>query len=771
MVRHSRSLVACAAVSLLAVGCDKEEGTPFHLLTVSVPQAERLLERGGTATVSVWARTVSADGLSVTPAQGTVALSVDRNGSIDPEQLTLDAEGKGEATFNLCSEDDEGCVGDARAVVTGSITLGGQARTSSVTFTVKRQDEEVSCEQPAASAHCTLSRCAGSMCTAGGIGGVCRVGACDTGTAVIDDLVLSVELLAPNGEVTMPRLPVGSPPVRARASVRRGQNPAANMEVLFSIDKPIAAFSTDGQSAGTPGAPLTVATDAAGFSRAYLHPGDDPANGLLRIEIPDEGLVVRIPLDVTIPGSLVFAPKAEDPYFRVMGVRTSGWREQNVLRFALLDSTGQPYTGEGTIAFEVSPLSGVTISPQTTSLSPEGDALVTVFSGTGAGTVAVTATATIGTRTITTTGESIAIVGAKASGREIAVNCELDAVPALLGNTCRTMREDYHVTCTAVIGDRFKNTIGRDVRVHWSTEGGLFGPASMTPMANPDANPAEQDTLGRSDNTLRTLNTNAPRAVDPIPGEPFEVATSDWRCHTGVPHTFNPRNGLNTILVHTRGEEGFIDLNNNGEYDEGEYFFDQGEPYVDANDNNQWDEGEEYFDVNGNGQYDGPNGVWDADTTVWASGHILFTGQQVPDWDPELLPAAPPGGPITFTIWWADENLNSPAAEATVYSMSMMGGAGTVVQTTPVSWADNCISCNTLHVLNDEICDDQTRICRVDNRVWFPPGYSRGRPQSGRYTAPTNPPFGGIIQAQAQQDSIVVFTSNSVPAPIIEDEE
>src|SRR5262249_37547744 len=81
--------------------------------------------------------------------------------------------------------------------------------------------------------------------------------------------------------------------------------------------------------------------------------------------------------------------------------------------------------------------------------------------------------------------------------------------------------------------------------------------------------------------------------------------------------TRNPRDGLVTLIAFTRGEEYFDDNNQNGVWDSGERFIDQGELFVDANDNGLWDPGEDYFDANHNGVYDGPNGTYDSDTTVW----------------------------------------------------------------------------------------------------------------------------------------------------------
>jgi hypothetical protein len=122
--------------------------------------------------------------------------------------------------------------------------------------------------------------------------------------------------------------------------------------------------------------------------------------------------------------------------------------------------------------------------------------------------------------------------------------------------------------------------------------------------------------------------------------------------------THNPRDGLVTVIAYAQGEEGFFDGSNgcpaDGKYNPplsagcplGEKFVDLGEPFVDIDDDGERDSiangdlfDEPYIDVNNNGIWDGPNGAWDANTTIWAETRILYTGYV------EALPAGPVGAP------------------------------------------------------------------------------------------------------------------------------
>jgi hypothetical protein len=139
---------------------------------------------------------------------------------------------------------------------------------------------------------------------------------------------------------------------------------------------------------------------------------------------------------------------------------------------------------------------------------------------------------------------------------------------------------------------------------------------------------------------------------------------------------------LVTLIAFTRGEEYFDDNNQNGVWDPGERFIDQGEPFVDANDDGLWNPGETYFDANHNGMYDGPNGVYDSNTTIWTEFRILYTGRPVPDtshiW---LIPgsfgscAGGTGVPVGATVWldahFADLNLNRPQSDNVSYSATL----------------------------------------------------------------------------------------------------
>ena len=103
--------------------------------------------------------------------------------------------------------------------------------------------------------------------------------------------------------------------------------------------------------------------------------------------------------------------------------------------------------------------------------------------------LAVEASATAGGNVRAATAGNIAVVGAKASGARMAVDCELDNVPALLDHDCTTSFVNAQVTCTAALADRHGIVLGVPTVVAFKSEAGAAGarpwPAAFASWAWP----------------------------------------------------------------------------------------------------------------------------------------------------------------------------------------------------------------------------------------------------------------------------------------------
>lgn len=331
--------------------------------------------------------------------------------------------------------------------------------------------------------------------------------------------------------------------------------------------------------------------------------------------------------------------------FPVMGARGSGWNELGWVQVQVLDDRGDPYPDGLPVRFEHRRLGGSTLGPPLTADTatcvaasgcvgfqgvtssgadaPDSTGLASawIYSGTLAGTLPLTATATAGGVTRSVTLPAPAVVGARGSGTSFSVTCTRN-VPALAETDCSISLVDAPFACQAMLKDRFGNLLGTETPVVFVAEAAAVGKVATTPAYDPAQGPANQADLGIAAEIFNTLGAGLPFDVAPQAGEPSVVHALDG-CGT---RTHNPRDGVVTVLAIADGEEGFFDLNGNGVYDLGEPFTDQGEPFVDQDDDGVWTPGEWFLDVNGNGAYDPPNGVWDASAKIWTQTAVVYTG-------------------------------------------------------------------------------------------------------------------------------------------------
>jgi hypothetical protein len=126
----------------------------------------------------------------------------------------------------------------------------------------------------------------------------------------------------------------------------------------------------------------------------------------------------------------------------------------------------------------------------------------------------------------------------------------------------------------------------------------------------------------------------------------------------------NPRDGLVTLLAVVRGAEAYFDTDGNGQYDIGEPFCDEGEPFLDVNDNGTFDAvlDRACCDGNANGVVDGPNGQWDEDVLIGRMFHVLWTGEPVRSRISPNPGQVPAQGVENFELLVLDANFNPPAA-------------------------------------------------------------------------------------------------------------
>lgn len=739
-----RAAVFC--VALLLSACSKNESSTgastLQPLAVTVSAAR--VKANGAATVNVSVSGATQGPILVSTSGGTFS-----NGT---SSFSIDGTA-GTATLTTCdARVDAGCV-------VGDVRISAQdARWSKGAATVRFYGFEAACgdgrdDNGDGAADCADPDCDQKACNADGVAGMCQGVTCvvpvcesavpESGAAACSDGAdnncdgrVDCADTACDGAPCKP----GSPSFACRTGQCVEQTSGFGLSILPSRTRlpadgiavaPVAVNVTAG-GAPAPGVAVTVSasagaialdaavaelttveavTDASGVATVYFKAPAAPVKAVLTAKITAKP---EISHSAAIDMPRLGAMKLARVQYPVMGARSSGVNEQNLLTVVLLDTEQKPYPDGLAVTFRHQQLGGSEISkpwamdtatckgpgatPPGTCLShvaaitspagePDstGEASVSLYPGTLAGSVTVAATATAAGRTISYTLPGVAITGARASGTRISVDCTPKNVPAFTDSDCRKTYYDgpgSTITCTAYLADRFDNVLGLPEHVSFLAENGASSPPAASVAYDPAAGGDAQRDLGKATGYVAVTGYDLPRDVEPIAEEVLTL-DADLGCGFGVT-TQNPRDGFVTVVAISRGEEGFVDGSHgmpaDGEYQVGESFVDLGEPYVDSNDDSAFSADEKFLDLNGNGIWDGPNGAWDADTIVWAETRIVYTGfakEGAPfsAWSPSSLTVDSSDGGKTATsedasFSFSDARFNPPAPTQTTYAVA-----------------------------------------------------------------------------------------------------
>ncbi len=308
-----------------------------------------------------------------------------------------------------------------------------------------------------------------------------------------------------------------------------------------------------------------------------------------------------------------------------------------------------------------------------------GNASAQVQAGTFAGQVSVIASVVLPSGATASVTGSSSVVGTQPSRGQSGMSCSPVNLPVYSGNNpvC-AVKSDYTgtTTCTVRLGDRFGNAISTSVPVHFYAEAGLWQSQTVNTPAYGQS--SGTNLPGVAVNTLQTAQSALPQDVDPLADEPSIAGL----CLGSVPRTYNPRDGLVTVMAAFTGEEAFTDEFALGYWQPGDPFFDLAQPFVDNDDSSVWKAGDVCAGSNTNGTCDGPNQQWDGNASVWVETWILYTGDPVTTvWSPSPAPTIQ-SLPETGSVTWADENINIPAVQTTCSVSAPTSGEPTGFQST-----------------------------------------------------------------------------------------
>lgn len=449
---------------------------------------------------------------------------------------------------------------------------------------------------------------------------------------------------------------------------------------IFSCSKALDADCT-GTVTFTAAWNAARATGSLMITPGMIDAGVDAA--IVDAEVPMD----RTPLsDAGVPQLSWVSTRCNGNNCTIMGIRNSGFNEISQVTFRLTDSLGAPIEG-ATIRFSINlPPSG-TVVTATGVTNAGGDAFATVNSGLLIGVFSVTATYIPGL--VETSSPSIGIRGAKAANRGFQISCSRVNIGAYVSPT--PPRVDT-ATCRIFLNDRYGNPVGTGTSVNLKSEAGTVPNSVPTKAYDSMGNNADE---GVGTFMFSTAGNWPALDVDPLPALPgqYPIARDPEPFQTSGALVRNPRDGLVTMMAYLRGEEWFSDDNTNGVRDNNEAFIDQGEAFVDRDDNGVRNNGETFIDdAPANGSWDGPNGVWDADTTISTEIRMMYSDRPASGLPTtEVTPAAfsgpcgaglPKGATQDLSIIWGDMNFNPPQVENTVIGATHVATKGGISSVT-----------------------------------------------------------------------------------------
>jgi hypothetical protein len=405
-----------------------------------------------------------------------------------------------------------------------------------------------------------------------------------------------------------------------------GGNVFPDAGILFSTDlggfaDPSAAV-TDG---GTPTvtSTLTVYTNSKGLAVARFFETGAPGTATITASHEPSQSQAQLQIGVTtVLGVEHVSTKCGGSDCTIMGVKGSGFNEQAQVTFRVLAP------GEGVPAPGVKVMFSIPNAPLETTVDPagisDGNGLVTVNVKSGRAVGAFTVKAVVITGQAETQSKTIGIRGAKPSNASFIIKCVRANVEAYISSDQQL--KEIPVDCTVKLVDRFNNPVGTGTSVGFKSEAGTIPNDAPTQAYKPNSDNTDE---GVGKITFDTLSTARPKDVAPLAALPnqYPFPRGDEPSVQVASLVNNPRDSLVTIIAYVRGEEHYWDLNQNGVYDLGEPFIDQGEPFIDENDNGIHDPTEFFIDAaDADLLYTEGDGKWSDNTTIWTETHILYSG-------------------------------------------------------------------------------------------------------------------------------------------------
>lgn len=406
-------------------------------------------------------------------------------------------------------------------------------------------------------------------------------------------------------------------------------------------------FVLDGSIGSVTGQAVTA--DATGTVAVPFQGGMKSGNVTVTATSGDASSTLNLTIKPSDAG--IIELKEIDPLSKMINIRGSGTTQSAIIKFIVKDGAGNPVADGTVVNFTLPIATAATVAAggeaiATTTLFAEavngttvdGVASVTLRSGKMARTVGVTATVTVGATTISTEAR-VTIVGGKPDSRHISIATERH-------NVAGGVTYGLQNKITAFLGDRFSNIPLDGTPVSFYSECGTIGDSTGFTLSSIG---------GQVVASMTTQNPTTPNLA-------------------GVGGTGNV--GMCTVLAAMPGEEYYDDFNGDGVYDaaDGDVCSgDLGEPYIDGNDSGAYELGEFFVDINDDKVRNGADGNCSSSTMIWTDIRVMMSATAAPLNVTPVYFAIPVGDYQEFNLNLSDIFGNAPVA-GTKLTISADGG-------------------------------------------------------------------------------------------------
>jgi hypothetical protein len=457
---------------------------------------------------------------------------------------------------------------------------------------------------------------------------------------------ITFSVVAPQPVISTPQVgltnlaPGGSTAITVTLKDSSGNNITTPVEVNFTSN-----FATAGKA--TLISPVTSVDGIASSTYTAL-PGA-VGNDTITVSVGAASVTTTVTVAAPAANSISFV-SATPINITLKGMGGAGASETSTVVFKVLDTNGQPKSGQAVDFVLNTSVGGLSLTSPSASSAADGTVSTVVLAGTIATPVRVTASINGSSPLIATQSD------------QLVVSTGVPAQDGLSISFSNLNSESFNhdgviVAVTARLSDHFHNPVPDGTAVSFTTNAGAIQPSCIT-------------TGGGC--TVNWISQN-PRIL-----------------------FGDPKAGRVMILAYAVGEESFIDINGNGVADSGACvpvsvqgvgkaqqcgeFIDTPEAFRDDNFNGVRDAGETFIDFNSDGQYNLPDGIYNgllrpSAVTGPKSKHVFYNSEIVMSTDGAIIsvlpasldldPAAPPQS-LVFIVTVTDRNGNTMASGTTV---------------------------------------------------------------------------------------------------------